>query len=207
MLYLLGLNQVVISPTRDDNLLDIWTTDTAVSLSDVQIDDAGCISDNRLKHVNLAFGVPTIRVSTSTFRSIKKIVPASFGTVLRHSVLFASPATTVDALTDQMVDVITDELDKIAPLKRYARRPSKPITKWLSDEAITAQRESRRFERKWKSTRSESDRVNNRRAVAAQTESSKSHDVYTSTDGSVTATTRDNNEESQMNSFTPMTTT
>ena len=44
------------------------------------------------------------------------------------------------------------------------RRPSKPITKWLSDEAIAAKRERRMFERKWKSTRGESDRVNYRRA-------------------------------------------
>ena len=120
--------------------------------------------------------------------------------------LFASPATTVDALTDQMVDVITDELDKIAPLKRYARRPSKPITKWFSDEAITAQCESRRLGSKSphavKVTASTTVVL-----VAAQAESSKSHGVCTSTDGSVTATTRDSNEESQMNSFTPLTAT
>ena len=84
----------------------------------------------------------------STFRNIKKVVLASFETVLRHSVLFASLATTVNAFTDQMVNVITYELDKVAPLKRCARRPSKPIMKWLSDEAIAAKRERHRFERK-----------------------------------------------------------
>ena len=77
---------------------------------------------------------------------------------------FASPATTVDSFTDQMVNIVTDELDKVAPLKRCALRQLKPIWKWLSDEAIAAKRERRRFEGKWKSTRGESDRIKNRRA-------------------------------------------
>ena len=111
-------------------------TDTTESLSNVETVDAGCIADQRLVHADLALKVSTTRVNTSTFRNIKEIVPASFETVLRHSVLFASPATTVDAFTDQMVNVITDDLDKVGPLKRCARRPSKPMTKWLSDEAI-----------------------------------------------------------------------
>ena len=68
-------------------------------------------------HTNLAFSVSTTCIITVACRNIKKIVPASFKTVLRHSVLFASPATTVDAFTNQMVNVITDELDKDAPLK------------------------------------------------------------------------------------------
>ena len=106
MLDSLGLDQFVTSPTRDDNLLDILAIDTAESLSDVEIDDAGCISDLRLVHANLAFSVPTTRVITSTFLNIKKIVPALIETVLMHSVLFASPATTVDAFTDQVVNVI-----------------------------------------------------------------------------------------------------
>ena len=99
-------------------------------------------------HGNLALRVQTTHVITSTFRKIKKIVPASFATVLWHSVLFESPATIVDEFTNPMVNVITDELDKVAPLKRCACRPSKPITKWLSDEAIAAKHERRRFERK-----------------------------------------------------------
>ena len=49
----LRLDQLVTSPTRDDNLLDILATDTAESLSDVEIDDAGYISDHRLVHANL----------------------------------------------------------------------------------------------------------------------------------------------------------
>ena len=104
----LGLHQLLTSPTRDDSLLDILATDTAESLSDVEIDNAGCISDHRLVHANITFSVPITRVMTSTFWNIKNIVQASFEAVLRHSVLFESPATTVDAFTDQMVNIITD---------------------------------------------------------------------------------------------------
>ena len=43
-------------------------------------------------------------------------------------------------------------------------RSSKPITKSFSDEAMAAKRKRPRFERQWKSTRGESDRVNYRRA-------------------------------------------
>ena len=157
------LDKFITSPTRDDNLLDILATDTAESLSNVEIGDAGGISDHRLVHANLAFSVPTTRIMTSTFRNMKKIVTASFETVLRNSI-FTSTAITVDAFIDQMINIITDEIDKVAPCKRCARRPSKPITKLLSDQAIAAKRERRKFERKWKSTRGESDRVNYRRA-------------------------------------------
>ena len=108
-------------------------TDAAESLSDAEIDDASCISVHRLVHANLAFRVQTTHVITSTFLKNKKIVLVSFETVLRHPVLFASPTTTVDAFTHQMVNVITDELHKVALPKQCARRPSKMITKWLSD--------------------------------------------------------------------------
>ena len=185
-----------------DNLQDILATDTAESLSDVEIDNAGCVSDHQLVHANLAFSVPTTCVITWTFQKV--IVPASFETVLRHSVLSASPATTVDALTDQMVNVITDELDKVAPLKRCTSRPSKPIMKWLTNEAIAAKRE-RRSLRGSGSPHGVSVTVSTTVVlVVAQTDSSTSHGVCTSTDGSVTAPTRDNNEESERNSFTPL---
>ena len=86
----LGLDQLVTSPTRDDNLLDILANDTAESLSDVEIDNAGGISDHRLVHANLTFSLPKSRVITSTFRNIKKIHPASSETALRHSVVWVN---------------------------------------------------------------------------------------------------------------------
>ena len=197
----LGLDQLVISSTRDDNLLDILATDTTESLTDVEIDDSGCISD--LVHANLALRVPTTRVITSTFH-IKKIVPASFEIVLRHSVLFASPATTVDAFTGQMVNVITDDFDKVAPLKRCARRHRSrsrsgfPTRRSLQSGNVVGL-EGSGSPRGVKVTASATVVL-----LVAQTFSSTSHDVCTSTDGSVTTPTRDNNGKSQTNSFAPL---
>ena len=44
-------------------------------------------------------------------------------------------------------------------MKTSRRRPSKPITKFLSPAAKTAKRKRRRLERTWKSTGLESDRI------------------------------------------------
>ena len=59
---------------------------------------------------------------------------------------------------------VTEELDKVASLKITRRRPSKPITKFLSPAAKSAKRERRRRERIRRSTKLESDRVAYRRS-------------------------------------------
>ena len=41
----------------------------------------------------------------------------SFESAVPESVLFSSLANTVDAITDQIVNVVTNELDKVALLK------------------------------------------------------------------------------------------
>ena len=64
-----------------------------------------------------------------------------------------------DGFAEQLRDVVTEELDKVAPMKTSRRRPSKPITKFLSPAAKTAKRKRRRLERTWKSTGLESDRI------------------------------------------------
>jgi len=59
--------------------------------------------------------------------------------------------------------VLTELLDKHAPVRTSHRRPPN-ISRWLSDEAITAKRLRRRLERRWRSTGSDADQVNYRRA-------------------------------------------
>ena len=80
--------------------------------------------------------------------------------IFRHqSSLFTNPSQTADGFAEQLRDVVTEELDKVAPMKTSRRRPSKPITKFLSPAAKTAKRKRRRLERTWKSTGLESDRI------------------------------------------------
>ena len=47
----------------------------------------------------------------------------------------------------------------MAPLRTRVRRPPKEITRWLSDEAVEAKRERRRLEKRWSSSKSDSDRI------------------------------------------------
>ncbi|HEY5140736.1 MAG TPA: hypothetical protein VIJ25_15690, partial [Methylococcales bacterium] len=75
-----------------------------------------------------------------------------------------APADTADGFAEQLVDVVTDILDAFAPLQTFKRRPSKPITKWLSAEAVAAKRERRKFERVWRGSGQDADRIAYRKA-------------------------------------------
>ena len=74
----------------------------------------------------------------------------TFEQALHPSTLFTNPAATVDSFADQLADVVSEELDLVAPLKTCLRRRSKPSIKWLSKEASDAKRERRRLEGIWK---------------------------------------------------------
>ena len=91
---------------------------------------------------------------------------APSGDDLRKSVLFTQPADTLDAYmyVDQFNAVVEQLLDKVAPVRSRCRRPQKPISKWLSSEAIAAKRSRRRLERRWRTTGAEADRSEYRQA-------------------------------------------
>ena len=55
-------------------------------------------------------------------------------------------------------------LERHCPLRKRAKfAAARRDSRWLNDEAITAKRERRRLERKWKATKNESDRVSYRK--------------------------------------------
>jgi len=58
---------------------------------------------------------------------------------------------------------MTHLLHKFTPARTRRRRPHKPITKWLSAEAVEAKRIRRRLERRWRATGDEADRLAYRR--------------------------------------------
>ena len=70
----------------------------------------------------------------------------------------------VQSYASQFEEVVVETLDAMAPLRTRVRRPSKKITRWLSDEAVEAKRERRRLEKRWSSSKSDSDRIAYRRA-------------------------------------------
>ena len=63
-----------------------------------------------------------------------------------------------------METVITAALDDLAPVRCRRRRQSKPVSRWLSRDAVDAKRRRRQLERRWLRTRDEKDRVAYRRA-------------------------------------------
>ena len=104
-----------------------------------------------------------------TYRRLPDIQLPAFETALRRSCLFASPKATVDAFTSQLVEIVTADLESVAPLKTSLRRQSKPITKWLAKEAAAAKRERRRLEKNWKVNGYETDYIAFRRCCRATT--------------------------------------
>ena len=146
--------------TRGDNVLDVVATHPSIVVSNVRVDEAGMVSDHRLVIATLQLPVaPVVPAVPITSRRINGIDLEEFQTALRQSSLFTNPSETADGFAQQICDVVTQELDRVAPLKTSRRRPSKPITKFLSPAAKSAKRKRRRLERTWKSTKLESDRV------------------------------------------------
>jgi len=123
------------------------------------------VSDHRLIIATLQMPVtpiaPAVPVAS---RRINNIDLEKFQAALQESALFTNPSPTVDGFTQQIQEIVTEELDKVAPLRTTRRRPSKPITKFLSPAAKSAKRERRRRERIRRSTKLESDRVAYRRS-------------------------------------------
>ena len=160
----LGLHQHVVQPTRGDNILDILATSGTIPLTRISLSDAGFVSDHRM----ILASVPTkVRRSvnvTRKSRNLSKINCPEFERRLFESELFSSPANSVDDFCEQLASVVTRELDRVAPLKVSSRRKSKPITRWLSPEAIKAKRTRRRLERRWRATKNEDDRKEYRKS-------------------------------------------
>jgi len=158
------LTQHVKQPTRIDNLLDILATDSSLPVCDVRVDDAGHASDHRLVTCKLAINRPCSPAVPFNYRRINSIDTVAFQDSLRRSPLFAQPAATVDDYAEQIRSVVSAQLDRVAPVRTFYRRPPKQITKWLSPEAIESKRGRRKLERIWRSSGNDNDRAVYRRA-------------------------------------------
>lgn len=162
----LSLTQLVNEATRRtptvSNLLDVVATSSTTLVSNVKVIDVDHLSDHCLITADVVVRVHR-PVITYTSRNIRAVDATMFESELRKSVLFTRPAATVDEYVSQLNDVLTHLLDKFAPARTRRRRPQKPITKWLSAEAVEAKRTRRRLERRWRATGDEADRLAYRR--------------------------------------------
>ena len=135
-------------------------SENSLSVNNVRVDTAWSISDHHLVTASVATAATTAKPPTVyKYREIRSVDPAEFERRLRRSVLFTSPERSTDAFETQLRSVVTQLLDEMAPLRTSRKRKSKPITRWLSRDAITAKRTRRKLERRWARSKLESDRL------------------------------------------------
>jgi len=75
---------------------------------------------------------------------------------------------TVEGFACQLADVVTAELDAVAPVKTQYRRPSTKSTRWLLPAAVAAKRHRRKLERTWRSTGLDTDRAAYRKCCSGR---------------------------------------
>ena len=166
-----SLHQYVGVPTRhrssaSGSLLDLVVARIGSSrVSQVAVYSTHEVSDHDLVTWSLATcTLPPRKIITYYHRNLKNIDTDLFQEDIRKSVLFTDPADTVDGFADQLESTVGDILERHCPLRRRTKfAAARRDSRWLNDEAITAKRERRRLERKWKATKSESDRIRYRK--------------------------------------------
>ena len=105
--------QIVTSPTRGDNLLDVLACSIDRQLvRGVAVDDNGGISDHRLVKAHMSVSWRRSSPVTYKYRPLNNVDFDAFDAELLASSLFSDPATSTDRFADQLADVITAQLDK-----------------------------------------------------------------------------------------------
>lgn len=152
------LVQHVDGPTHDaGNLLDLVITVEQSTLCGSPSILTG-ISDHNLVLCELSDCRPKPVFQQFKYRSIKVIDPVVFAAALRRTPVYLSPSDDVDAFADQLEQSIRGVLDELAPMKTCKKRRGRRSNRWLSASAISAKRERRRREKRWRMTRCEADR-------------------------------------------------
>ena len=107
--------------------MDVLSADDHTIVYDVQVSDAGLVSDHKLilcKIMTSCHRQPVRHV----LRNIKAVEPSKFSDLLTDSELFTDPVNSADDFAEHLKRVVTSTLDKIVPIKISYKRPSKPIT-------------------------------------------------------------------------------
>ena len=159
-----GLCRHVCEPTRVANLLDILASEDVSSVSNLVVDDAGLISDHRLIIASVRLCLPARHAPPYTFRNIENVNLRQFEQPLYSPELFTAPTIIVDAFTEQLMSVVTRELNLVAPQQTRNKRRPKASSKWLSPEAIRTKRLRRRLERRRKTSGLDANRITYRAA-------------------------------------------
>jgi hypothetical protein len=106
---------------------------------------------------NISVEKPCVPIKTIQFRKYKTIDQDALKKDLQESELFSSPRDNLEELVCQYNAVLTDVLDRHAPVqeKKIALKPESP---WYTEVLRSEKRKRRKLERKWRKTGSPADR-------------------------------------------------
>ena len=153
----LNLKQHVDKPTHSaGHILDLLITrDESLVLNISACDPA--LSDHFVVHCHILITKPSFERKEIEFRKLKTIDTEMICNKLANSSLLLHPPDNVHQLVALYNSLLASILDKHAPVKRrvITIRPAAP---WYTEKIKTEKRKRRRLERRWRATRSASDR-------------------------------------------------
>lgn len=154
-----NLSQHVCSPTRGQNILDIFAaSDNLNSEITLTVKDSGEISDHNIIFVKLknALNV-SVSLESHSYWPLTNLNYSAFETALYNSDLFLRPENDAENFAKQINNIVVDELNKLVTKKTVQKRPQK-AEEFLSQEAKTSIRLRRKLEKRWIRTKLETDR-------------------------------------------------
>lgn len=153
-----GLQQHVSSSTHMcGHILDLVISSTEDDIvKSVQI--GSFIADHAAIHCSLQLTQPPLPREEQVYRKTKSIDHNAFAQDLMHSALIRSPTSDLDGLVMQYNDVLAGILEKHAPLKKRTVC-IRPNSAWHNSHVVEAKKLCRRLERRWRHTKSLSDRI------------------------------------------------
>ena len=154
-----GLIQHVTTPThKDGGLLDLVITRSSEKiLKEVKVTPPS-FSDHGVVHFKLAIEKPPYPQKRIQYRKLKLLDRDKFQSDIMESTLYSAPESSLYALVDQYNSVLSELLEKHAPVKQatITVRPSAP---WYTESLDTEKRKRRQLERKYVSTKDEGDKL------------------------------------------------
>ena len=163
LLDILGFQQYITQPTHiHGNILDLIIAKKECQyLLGTSVADG--ISDHFATFGVLNFEMPKPQSKIISYRQYHKINIETFKNDIRSSELILTQATSASALASQFDKVLSELIDKHAPLKN--RKCPKPKCEWFNLNVLTAKQTKRRLERAWKTSKTAHNRSRYRKAV------------------------------------------
>ena len=134
-------------------------------ISQLDVHSTHEVSDHDLITWSLATrSLPPRKIINFYHRNLKNLDTNRFQNDIRESCVFTDPADTVDGFAEQLESTVGKILERHCPLRKRTKFAStRRDSRWLNDEAKEAKRERCRLKRRWKATKSESDRITYRK--------------------------------------------